>query len=71
MEIFWSNSIWNEQEEEVQFLIVHFIFIESDEPLQLNSIVEVIEKSWLRRYCNGDDKDDWPGISIIVGAKQA
>ncbi len=63
--IFWSNWIWYEQFKE-QLFIVHKVDIESDW-LQFNSIIETIWKFWLRRNCIGNDKDDFPGMSIIFG----
>jgi hypothetical protein len=64
-----SNSIWYEQFKP-QLLIVHRVIIES-EPLQLNSIIELISKSWFRRNWIGDNNVDAAGISVTVGDKHA
>jgi hypothetical protein len=64
-----SVRIWYEQTE-VQFFIVHWVVVDN-EWLQFNSIIETIEKSWLRWNWIGDDRLDVPGISVTVGWKHA
>ncbi len=64
-----SVRIWYEQTE-VQFFIVHWVVVDN-ELLQFNSIIETIEKSWLRWNWIGDDRFDVPGISVTVGWKHA
>jgi hypothetical protein len=43
------------------------MFVES-EVLQLSSILETMEKSWLRLNCIGADKNIALGISVMIGA---
>jgi hypothetical protein len=64
-----SNWIWYEQFKP-QLLIVHRVFVDN-ESLQLNSIIETISKSWLRRNWIGDNNVDAPGVSVTVGDKHA
>jgi hypothetical protein len=46
------------------------MFVES-EVLQLSSILETMEKSWLRLNCIGADKNIAFGISGMIGAKHS
>ena len=64
-----ASAATGEAHVEVQLVIDQWVVM-AREVLQLRSMRELMKKSWFRRYCSGDAREEVLGMRMMAGGEQ-